>query len=920
MLSKMKKILFSLALGFLIDMAYAQQEASNWYFGENAGIHFEQDGTVTTLNTGQLNTREGCASISDQDGQLLFYTDGSTVFNRVHNVMANGSGLFGDASSTQSAIIVPRPNTPNIYYIFTVDNSVDGSNFGLNYSEVDMSLFGGLGAVTNKNVNLLPLCSEKITAVLKDCVDRSLWVVTFASFNGTSPANDTFHAFEVNAMGVSTTSVTSQFPGLNITDQRGYLKLSPDGTKLANANMDGVMGSGLSNDVLHLYDFDTQTGMVSNQQPLAITTGSNSPYGVEFSPNNRFLYVHSSNNFFDNSGPDLASNHLSTLTQFDLEAVDIQASEFTIEERQLYRGGLQLGPDGKIYRALSVTYSDGLPFLGVINNPNEPGAACNYIHNAINLSPNSSTQGLPPFEQSIFNQKIDIIQNGEGFSTYLPLCDGDTYTLVAEATPGANYTWSFEGTILPETDFDLEIDQPGHYEVYIDFNNGNCDTLEGEAFVDYFVNPTALDTTLFQCDQDGTPDGLTLFNLSEASLDLANGEAGMQVRFFPTLQDLQDETNELDASFYENTSNPETIFALVINPDTQCRSSSQLTLEVSTTQIGDYTFTDCDELDSEDGLNTFDLNSISNTMLTGLPNSIELSFYTSYDDALLEQNALSGTYQNTTPYSELLFVRAETQNACYGIGEVTLQVRPRPQLLEDNSIYYCLNFFPNTITLESGNLDSTNFNNYTYLWSTGEQTESIEVNQIGDYTVTVTDLNGCEKSRTITVEASNLATIDTITVIDGSLSYANTVTVNVSGEGTYEYALFNALGAYRHYQDSNVFEQVIPGFYTVYVRDVKNNCGIAEQLISVIGFPKFFTPNNDGYQDTWQVYGLSEQFQSGSKILIFDRYGKLLKQLDPAGTGWDGTFNGYPMPTSDYWFAVTLADGRIFKSHFSLKR
>lgn len=920
MLSKMKKILFSLALGFLIDMAYAQQEASNWYFGENAGIHFEQDGTVTTLNTGQLNTREGCASISDQDGQLLFYTDGSTVFNRVHNVMANGSGLFGDASSTQSAIIVPRPNTPNIYYIFTVDNSVDGSNFGLNYSEVDMSLFGGLGAVTNKNVNLLPLCSEKITAVLKDCVDRSLWVVTFASFNGTSPANDTFHAFEVNAMGVSTTSVTSQFPGLNITDQRGYLKLSPDGTKLANANMDGVMGSGLSNDVLHLYDFDTQTGMVSNQQPLAITTGSNSPYGVEFSPNNRFLYVHSSNNFFDNSGPDLASNHLSTLTQFDLEAVDIQASEFTIEERQLYRGGLQLGPDGKIYRALSATYSDGLPFLGVINNPNEPGAACNYIHNAINLSPNSSTQGLPPFEQSIFNQKIDIIQNGEGFSTYLPLCDGDTYTLVAEATPGANYTWSFEGTILPETDFDLEIDQPGHYEVYIDFNNGNCDTLEGEAFVDYFVNPTALDTTLFQCDQDGTPDGLTLFNLSEASLDLANGEAGMQVRFFPTLQDLQDETNELDASFYENTSNPETIFALVINPDTQCRSSSQLTLEVSTTQIGDYTFTDCDELDSEDGLNTFDLNSISNTMLTGLPNSIELSFYTSYDDALLEQNALSGTYQNTTPYSELLFVRAETQNACYGIGEVTLQVRPRPQLLEDNSIYYCLNFFPNTITLESGNLDSTNFNNYTYLWSTGEQTESIEVNQIGDYTVTVTDLNGCEKSRTITVEASNLATIDTITVIDGSLSYANTVTVNVSGEGTYEYALFNALGAYRHYQDSNVFEQVIPGFYTVYVRDVKNNCGIAEQLISVIGFPKFFTPNNDGYQDTWQVYGLSEQFQSGSKILIFDRYGKLLKQLDPAGTGWDGTFNGYPMPTSDYWFAVTLADGRIFKSHFSLKR
>ena len=915
----MKKISFLLLLGFFWASIYAQQEASNWYFGENAGIHFDLDGTVTTLNDGQLNTREGCASISDQDGQLLFYTDGTTVFNMNHDVMTNGNGLFGDASSTQSAIIVPKPNTPNIYYIFTVDNNLDNLNFGLNYSEVDMSLSGGLGAVTNKNINLLPLCSEKITAVLKDCVDRSLWVVTFASFTGAVGSNDTFHAFEVSDMGVSTTSVKSQFPGLNISDQRGYLKLSPDGTKLANANMDGVFGSGLNDDVLHLYDFDTQTGIVSNQQALSISTSSKSPYGLEFSPNNRFLYVHSSNNFFDNSAPDIASNHMSTLTQFDLQASNIQASEFTIDERQLYRGGLQLGPDGKIYRALSATYSQGLPFLGVISNPNEAGAACNYIHNAINLSPNNSSQGLPPFEQSIFNQKIDIINNGENFSTYLPLCIGDTYTLAAEDIPGANYTWSFDGVILAETDFDLEINQPGHYEVLIDFSNGNCDTLEGEAFVDYFDNPIAVDATLFQCDQDGIPDGLTIFNLNEANQALANGEITMEVRFYPTLQDLQNETNELDASFYENISNPETLFALVINPETQCSSNSQLTLEVSTTQIGDYSFIDCDELGSEDGINTFDIDMISNDILSGLPNDIELYFYSTYNDALLEQNEISGLYQNSTPYTEIIFVRAENQNACYGIGEVTLQINPLPQLLEDESFFYCLNFFPEMLTLTSGNLDS-NLTDYTYLWSTGETTESIEINQVGDYTVTVTDLNGCEKSRTITIEASNIATIDNISVIDGSLSYANTVTVSASGEGIYQYALFNQIGAYRSFQDSNVFENVVPGFYTVYVRDVKNDCGVIEQLISVIGFPRFFTPNNDGYQDTWQVYGVSEQFQPNSKIFIFDRYGKLIKQLDPTGKGWDGTFNGEPLPNSDYWFAVTLQDGRVYKSHFTLKR
>jgi len=117
-----------------------------------------------------------------------------------------------------------------------------------------------------------------------------------------------------------------------------------------------------------------------------------------------------------------------------------------------------------------------------------------------------------------------------------------------------------------------------------------------------------------------------------------------------------------------------------------------------------------------------------------------------------------------------------------------------------------------------------------------------------------------------------------------------------------------------------LLQNVPPGIHTIRVRDVKNDCGIVEQLVSVIGFPKFFTPNDDGYQDTWQVYGVSEQFQPNTKILIFDRYGKLLKQVSPLGNGWDGTMNGDPLPNDDYWFAVTLQDGRVFKSHFSLKR
>ena len=103
------------------------------------------------------------------------------------------------------------------------------------------------------------------------------------------------------------------------------------------------------------------------------------------------------------------------------------------------------------------------------------------------------------------------------------------------------------------------------------------------------------------------------------------------------------------------------------------------------------------------------------------------------------------------------------------------------------------------------------------------------------------------------------------------------------------------------------------------MRDIKNDCGIVNEGVSVIGFPKFFTPNNDGFNDTWQVYGVSNQFQSNTKILIFNRFGKLIKELDPSGIGWDGTFNGNALPSDDYWFSVQLEDGRIFKNHFTLK-
>ncbi|PNQ73330.1 hypothetical protein C1T31_07365 [Hanstruepera neustonica] len=1099
----MKKLLFYTIL-LCISTVFGQRQAANWYFGENAGIHFDSDGNVSSLNGGRLFTKEGCSSISDDDGNLLFYTDGSTVYTREHNVMVNGTGLLGNDSSTQSGIVVPKPNSSTIYYIFTVGSNA--TQTGLKYSVVDMTRDSGRGEVVTRNANLLNQCSEKVAAVLKDCETGNIWVIGFSNLTGNSTSLfDTFHAFEVSAAGVSNTAVISEFRGLNITDARGYLKISPDGSKVACASVDNG---------LDLYDFDVTTGILSNRLRITLPGPNNQPYGAEFSPNSQVLYVSGYNDAdaFDNN----PASHSSTLVQYNLNSANINNSAIVIDDRNLYRSALQLGPNGKIYRSMAATYETGLPFLSVINNPNEVGTDCDYVNNAISLGNNKSTQGLPPFIASFFTEKIDIIRNGQE-STYLPLCLGDTYTLTADLISGATYTWYKDGRVIAtETGAQLEVTEAGTYELIIDLNTGDCERLEGEAIVDYFEIPVAnpvtdfivcdddndgvwnfdlttkdievmgsqdptdfsvhyfesqlnadnnenevigffantmaqttiyarihnvnnpncyditefevqvfsspiantiqtqeicddnsdgdnangqtsinledfddlvlasqnpldfsvtyhnsqmdaedgtgalplnyynsmpfqeeifvriennlyeecFDTTSFlinvnpipesfnseliQCDEDGNVDGFTSFNLDEAFDDLTGSSDTVFIEFYPSILDAQASTGMLDAVGYNNTSNPETIYAKVIQNSTNCYSIVTLTLEVSTTQINDYIVEPvCDELGSEDGINTFDLDAITLNIQADNGLIFPITYYTSYNDALLEQNELASPFENTIPYNQTIFSRVENDNACYGIGEVILTINPLPQLEEDETILYCLNEFPITSQIDAGIIDADP-NDFTYSWSSGQDTYEIEINQTGVYTVTATNEFGCSKTRNITVEPSNVATFESFDIVDASPN--NSITVFVSGEGEYDYALFDENGLFAYWQTENIFTNIPPGIYTVHVRDLKNDCGIVQEIVSVIGFPKFFTPNGDGSNDTWNVKGVSGMFQPNSKILIFDRYGKLLKEISPSGEGWDGTFNGELLPVSDYWFSVQLQDGRLFKSHFTLKR
>lgn len=895
--------------------ANGQKEAANWYFGDNAGIRFNANGSITPLTNGQLSTTEGCATISDTNGDLLFYTDGITVWNKNHTPMPNGYGLYGDPSSTQSAIIVPQPQNPNIFYIFTVDTatSQNDPNNGFNYSIVDLSLDGGLGSVTSKNNRLLNNCSEKVTAVVKDCQTQSVWVITFAS-NGKMVYNaypyNTFYAYEVSASGLNTTPATSTF-NIYIFDNRGYLKLSPNGEKLACSN---------ASYGLFLYNFDKTTGSVSNQLDIPISFSNNGAnpqisYGVEFSPNSELLYITSYFETEDNSQSRDPNTQYGALLQYNLTQTDIPNSEIVLDRRQTYRGGLQLAPNGKIYRAMNATYQDGLPYLSVINNPNIVGLGCNYNHNAVALGRNTR-QGLPPFITSFFAEKIDIIGNN-ATSTELNLCHGNTYTLTAPNIAGASYNWTLNGTPLPDSGYTLNIAAGGVYEVYIDPNTGECDKMmEGLANVIYHNNPTANPYTLTQCDEDGLPGGTTRFNLQEAITEITGGATNVSVKFYTDFNGVNEITNP--STYSHNAGTPNPIYATVFNNTTNCSTTTALTLAVSLTTVPNFTANPvCDELNSEDGINTFNLNTITSEIQNANSFTFPIVYYETFDDALLEQNQLNSTYSNTVPYNQILYFRVENANNCYGISEVELTINPLPNIETEAVNYYCSNYYPNTIAIDAGILDNPNA--YTYNWSTGETGYQIDVNEPGIYTVTVTDTNGCSKTRTVTVEASNVATIDNIDIIDASQS--NTVTVYASGSGSYEYALHDENDLIvAPYQSSNVFQNIKPGIYYVYVNDTKNNCGAVSQRISVIGFPHAFTPNNDGVNDTWQVIGVSAMFYPNTEISIYNRYGKLLKKIAPLGQGWNGTFNGKPLPNDDYWFEVKLEDGRIFKNHFSLKR
>jgi gliding motility-associated-like protein len=421
----------------------AQREGNFWHFGDFAALDFNS-GEPVFLDNSAMYQREGCASISDSNGQLMFYTNGIKVWNRLNQAMGIGQLLSGGQSATQSAIIAKKPGNNRLYYIFTVpDLDISGTR-GLRYTVVDMDANNGFGDFTqtmNATLNAAPT-EEKITAV-KHANNQDIWIITHL-WN-----TDTFYAFLLTEQGIDKDHPVISHSGIihSGVNMAGYMKASPDGSKLAIITK--------TNNSLQLFHFNNLSGEID--QPITFLSNYPGGYGIEFSPSGRLLYI---------------TDYLSVckVVQFDLTLPEnemINSGIVVGTVPNTYIGALQLAPDRKIYiskfDSTSSNHFVGDKYLGAISFPEERGLACGFVQDALDLGTKRCLWGLPTFVQSYFFQLQD-------FSATTSCAYDTTYFTITNHNDLNGVLWDF-GDPASGTENQSDSLQPSHvYTTGGDYN------------------------------------------------------------------------------------------------------------------------------------------------------------------------------------------------------------------------------------------------------------------------------------------------------------------------------------------------------------------------------------------------------------------------------------------------------------------
>ena len=745
-------------LFFFTLITFSQKEANFWYFGRNAALDFNS-GKPVPVSGSLLNTTEGCSSFSDVDGNLLFYvgapspsTNNLTVWNKNNVPMTRGIGIQGDASSSQSALTIPAPGRPNIYYLFTVGAPSSG-NQGFWYYTIDMDRNGGLGDVDSGPRDLADgldsFWTEKVTAVKADeC--NAFWVI--------SVTGETFYAYKVNDAGVDYNNpVKSNVFNFTNNDARGYLKVSPDGKNIVSANM---------NAGTYLLDFDDKTGIVSNSRQLDLIGNG---YGVEFSRTSSRVYI-STGQF---------SNSVENLYQFDLSLptiAEINTSRFLVHSYNNTRGALQLGPDGKIYWT-----SDGSENISVINSPDRLGPNCDYSHRTVSITTPGSgvtaTQGLPPFISSLL-LPVDIREASSGNvvnNETLSLCTGDSKTITSANITGTDIT--YEWTLLrgvntttvsndPNLQLDnLDFDDEGNYTLTIKLTDDCGNVTQYQASFDIEVNQAVTankPNNINFCDFDD--DGFNEFNLetlvTPQILDTQVPRT-VEVFYYKSLADATSNTSPI-SNLYTNPSafSKEVIYSRIHNvkAPNACFDITSFELNINSVPVAlnPINYLACDNTsvgnDTDGFVNDFILSTKDSEVLGILdPAQFNVSYHTTLNGAETSSSTdvinKAINYTNATANTQTIYVRVENVDnvVCADTSKsFNLIVSPLPTVTAITELKQC-DTDPDkqtTFNLTESEINITSDANITFEYFENEANAITGTPEVADKTAYFVDTTG----------------------------------------------------------------------------------------------------------------------------------------------------------------------------------
>ncbi|WP_179320312.1 T9SS type B sorting domain-containing protein [Winogradskyella helgolandensis] len=549
-----------------------------------------------------------------------------------------------------------------------------------------------------------------------------------------------------------------------------------------------------------------------------------------------------------------------------------------------------------------------------------------------------------PSDQLPNLELCDDFNTGDGVEVF-DLTENEILILNGEAGVAARYYESLDdaesGTnAIPDPTQYTNIDT-SEQEIYVRVTN---DVTDCYTIVDFTIKVHPLPevvavTDFIQCEL--FTDGFDNFDLTTKDEEVLNGQDASQfvVSYHDNLTDAEAGMNGL-VSLYTNSSNPQQIFVTITNTVTGCSISTQsFNIEVqeaaqANPNMDPIVFETCDDnMETDDDPTNdsaqFDLTTRDAEVLDGQdPLNYIVTYFATQEEADLNVNSLPTLYENSTN-PQVIYARVDNNtpdgtgndtSICYEVAALTLQVNPLPKFDLEDTYTLCLNTNGTEIleplVIETG-LSTVD---YSFIWTfegtfLSETGSSLAPIEGGTYAVFITNLiTGCENDDSTVVIESEPPSL-TVSLMTQAFADNHVLEAVATGFGIYEYSLDGG-----PWQDEGIFANVSTGEHEITARD-KNGCGITTESIFVIDYPLYFTPNGDGNNDTWNIEGIG----SNAIIYIFNRYGKLLKQLSPDGEGWNGTFNGNALPTSDYWFSVEYDEPssgirKEFRANFTLKR